>query len=140
MTNIKKDPGLYPSDWKPPTTIQDIQKIFEAHNFFYGRMIGGSKSHYHQEHPLDLIVFNANVVIPEYGKVWYGDVSITIDGDTLKEIAECLDTTLYVCDEMSARFGNENRPVKELISDSIWNTDEPVMNLEQWIENRKKYE
>jgi len=72
--------------------------------------------------------------------VWHGDVSITIDGDTLKEIAECLDTTLYVNDEMSARFGNENRPVKELISESLWNTDEPVMNLEQWIENRKKYE
>ncbi len=43
MTTIKQDPGTYPSDWKPPSTITDIQKIFESHNFFDGRMIGGSK-------------------------------------------------------------------------------------------------
>lgn len=138
MVDIQKEYGYqYPSDWKPPSTIADIQKIFKAYNFFDGRMIGGSKSFYCKEHPDDLIVFNANVVMPEFGKVWYGDISITLDGESLKEIAKCLDTILYVTDEMSARFGNENRPVKELILDSLWNTNEPVVNLEQWIENHK---
>jgi len=140
MTNIQQDPGIYPSDWKPPSTISDIQKIFEAHNFFDGRMIGGSKSFYYEEHPHDLIVFNANVVMPEFGKVWYGDLNLTEDYLVLREISECLDTTLFILPEMSARFGKEERPTKELISDSIWNTNEPVMNLEQWLKNRKNNE
>jgi hypothetical protein len=138
MTNAQKDPGIYPSDWKPPTNIQDIQKIFEAHNFFDGRMIGGSKTQYRKEHEGDLTVFNANIVMSEFGKVWFGDLNLTEDYLVLREIAECLDSTLYVNDEMSARFGNENRPVKELISESLWNTDEPIPDLDWYKEKINK--
>jgi len=122
MTNIQKDPGVYPSDWKPPNTITDIQKIFEAHNFFDGRMIGGSKTHYRKEHPDDLIVFNANVITKTYSKVFYGDINLTEDFDTLRKIAKCIGEPLYVLSEMSARFGNEDRPIEELLAESIWNT------------------
>ena len=131
MTDIQQDPGIYPSDWKPPSTILDIQKIFEAHNFFDGRMIGGSKSFYGQEHPDDLIVFNANIVMSEFGKVWYGDLNLTEDYLVLREIAECLDTTLYVLWESDGRFGEENKPFDELIKKSVWNTDE-VKPTKDW--------
>ena len=74
MTNTQRDPGIYPSDWKPPSTIADIQQTFEAHNFFDGRMIGGSKSHYHMEHPDDLIVFTqSDIVQPTTTSTDYGD-------------------------------------------------------------------
>ena len=116
--------GEYPSDFKPPESISDIQKIFEAHNFFGGRMIGGSKSFYRKEHEGDLIVFNANVVMPLFGKVWYGDLNLTEDYLVLREIAECLDTTLHVLWEMDARFGKENRPFEELINGEVWNTND----------------
>ncbi len=136
MTNAKKDPGFYPSDWKPPTNIQDIQKIFESHKFFGGRMIGSSKTHYRQEHPDDLIVFNANIIMPEYGKVWYGDLNLTEDHSTLREIAECLDTTLYVLWEMDARFGSENKAFKELETEAVWNTASVPFPTAKWYANK----
>ena len=140
MTDIQQDPGIYPSDWKPPSTILDIQKIFEAHSFFDGRMIGGSKSFYGQERPNDLIVFNANIVMSEFGKVWYGDLNLTEDYLVLREIAECLDTTLYVLWESDGRFGEENKPIDELIKKSVWNTTEDKPTKE-WYKNKmdKKY-
>ena len=130
----------YPSDWKPPTTILDIQKIFEAYNFFDGRMIGGSKTGYCTEYPDDLIVFNANVLIPNYGKVWYGDLNLTQDYILLKSIADSLDTTLYVLWEMDGRFGEEMKPIDELIKKAAWNTDE-VKPTKDWYKKKmdKKY-
>ncbi|MBC8428333.1 hypothetical protein H8D04_00475 [bacterium] len=141
MTDIQQDPGIYPSDWKPPSTIADIQKIFEAYKFFDGRMIGGSKSFYHKEHPDDLIVFNANVVMPEYGKVWYGDLNLTEDYLVLREIAECLNTTLYILWEMDCRFGKENRSTEQLIREDVWNTNEENPTTEWYKEKvRKRHE
>jgi len=122
MTDYKTDPGLYPSDWKALDSIEDIQKIFEAYDFFNGRMIGGSKHFYRKEHPNDLIVFNANVITKTHSKVFYGDINLTEDFGTLREIAKCIGEPLYVLSEMAARFGNEDRPIEELITESIWNT------------------
>ena len=132
--------GEYPSDFKPSVPVQEVQQFFEAHNFFGGRMIGGSKSHYHMEHPDDLIVFNANVLMPGYGKVWYGDLNLTEDYLVLREISECLDTTLYVLWESDGRFGEENKPIDELIKKSMWNTTDDKPNKE-WYKNKmdKKY-
>ena len=129
--------GEYPSDFKPPESISDIQKIFEAHNFFDGRMIGGSKSHYRKEHEGDLIVFNANIVMSEFGKVWYGDLNLTEDYLVLREIAECLDTTLYVLWESDGRFGDENKPLNELFDKSVWNTDELKPTID-WYKKKRE--
>ena len=52
--------GEYPSDFKPSVSVQEVQLFFEAYKFFDGRMIGGSKTGYRDQHPDDLIVFNAN--------------------------------------------------------------------------------
>ena len=141
MTDIQQDPGIYPSDWKPPTNIQDIQKIFEAYKFFDGRMIGGSKTTYRKNHPDDLIVFNANIVISEYGKVWYGDINLTEDYLVLREIAECLNTTLHILWEMDCRFGKESRPFEQLIREDVWNTNEENPTTEWYKEKvRKRHE
>jgi hypothetical protein len=137
MTDIQQDPGIYPSDFKPPSTILDIQKIFEAHNFFDGRMIGGSKSSYRKEHPDDLIVFNANVLMSGYGKVWYGDLNLTEDYLILREIAECLDTTLYVLWESDGRFGEETKPLNDLLDKAVWNTDE-IKPTKEWYKKKQK--
>ena len=141
MVDIQKEYEYqHPSDWKPPNNITDIQKIFEAYNFFDGRMIGGSKTGYCTEHSDDLIVFNANVLMPGYGKVWYGDLNLTQDYILLKSIAESLDTTLYILWESDGRFGEENKPIDELIKKAVWNTDE-LKPTKEWYKNKmdKKY-
>ena len=99
--------GEYPSDFKPSTSIQEIQQHFEAYNLHSGRMIGGSKSLYIKKHTEDYLV--------------------------LREISECLNTTLYVLWESDGRFGEENKPFDELIGKSVWNTDEPNPTKEWYL-------
>ena len=130
--------GEYPSDFKPDMIVEGIQQYFESHSLYVARMIGGSKMGYHTEHPDDLIVFNANVLIPDYGKVWYGDLNLTQDYILLKSIAESLDTTLYILWEMDARFGEEKKPIDELIKKSAWNTDEDKPTKDWYLSVKMK--
>ena len=79
--------------------------------------------------------------MPGYGKVWYGDLNLTEDYLVLREIAQNLNTDLYVLWEMDGRFGEENKPIDELIDKAVWNTDEdkPTRN---WYKKKMdiKYE
>ena len=127
--------GEYPSDFKPTVPVQEIQKYFEAHGFYDARMLGGTKMDYHTEHKDDLIIFNANVLMPGYGKVWYGDLNLTEDYLVLREIAETLNTELYVLWEMDARFGEEMKPLNELLDKAVWNTTEDNPTKE-WYKNK----
>ena len=130
----------YPSDFKPDVLVEETQQHFESHGFNTARMIGGSKSIYRKEHPKDLVIFNANVFMKDMGKVWYGDLNLTQDYIILKSIADSLDTTLYILWESDGRFGEENKPIDELIKKSVWNTTENKPTKE-WYKNKmdKKY-
>tara|TARA_B110001454_G_scaffold40241_1_gene39579 strand:+ start:1898 stop:2326 length:429 start_codon:yes stop_codon:yes gene_type:complete len=129
--------GEYPSDFKPTVPVQEVQQYFDAYSFHDGRMIGGSKTGYRSMHPDDLIIFNANVLMPGYGKVWYGDLNLTEDYKTLKKIAESLNSTLYILWEMDGRFGLEMKQLNELFDKAVWNTDEDKPTNE-WYRNKVK--
>lgn len=90
----------------------DIYQIFATNKLMLGRMISGSKSTYYQENPNNLIVFNANIVIETRGKIWHGDLDVTVDFQNLKKVAETLEEPLYVLREMDARFEHENSGFK----------------------------
>ena len=130
--------GEYPSDFKPSISVQEVQQFFNAHSFHNGRMIGGSKTGYRNMHPDDLIIFNANVLMPGYGKVWYGDLNLTEDYLALKEIAQNLNTELYVLRESHARFGEEDKPIDELFDKAVWNTSEDSPTLEWYLNKQEK--
>ena len=129
--------GEYPSDFKPTVPVQEVQQYFDAYSFHDGRMIGVSKTGYRSMHPDDLIIFNANVLMPGYGKVWYGDLNLTEDYKTLKKIAESLNSTLYILWEMDGRFGLEMKQLNELFDKAVWNTDEDKPTNE-WYRNKVK--
>jgi hypothetical protein len=101
-------------------------------------MIGGSKTGYRNMHPDDLIIFNANILMPGYGKVWYGDLNLTEDYLVLKEIAQNLNTELYVLRESHARFGEEDKPIDELFDKAVWNTSEDSPTLEWYLNKQEK--
>jgi hypothetical protein len=101
-------------------------------------MIGGSKSYYRKEHEGELIVFNANVLMPGYGKVWYGDLNLTKDYLTLREIAQNLNTELYILWETDGRFGEEMKPLNELFDKAVWNTTEDKPTLDWYREKMEK--
>ena len=129
--------GEYPSDFKPSVSVQEVQQYFDAYKFYDGRMLGGSKIDYRTQYPDDLIIFNANVLMPGYGKVWYGDLNLTEDYKTLKKISESLNTTLYILWEMDGRFGKEDKPIDELIGKAVWNTEE-VKPTNEWYRKKVK--
>jgi hypothetical protein len=77
-----------------------------------GRMISYSKSDYVVErHPDHVAVFNANVCIAE-GKLWHGDLDLTLDEPKLAALAEQISEIVYVLYERDGRFGtNEDEPL-----------------------------
>lgn len=105
--------GQYPSEFQEDP---HFYVVFATNGLTMGRMIGASKSTYCQEHQGDLIIFNANVITPEHGKVWFGDLNVTLDFDSLKNVADQLGEDLYILMEGDARFGYENEPIEVLIS------------------------
>ena len=130
--------GEYPSDFKPSTSIQEIQQHFEAYNLHSGRMLGGSKTGYTIERPNNLILFNANVLMKDIGKVWHGDLNLTADYLVLKDIAKSLNTTLYVLWESDGRFGEENKPLTALLDKAVWSTDDTKPTKEWYLNKQDK--
>ena len=132
--------GKYPSDFKPSKSVEEVQQFFEAYNFYDGRMLGGSKSGYSIQRPNNLILFNANVLMKGIGKVWYGDLNLTEDYLVLKDIAKSLNSTLYVLWESDGRFGEENKPLTELLDKAVWSTDD-TKPTKEWYKKKmdKRY-
>ena len=128
--------GTYPSDFAPSTNVIEIQKHFAAYDWYDGRILG-SKLNYSNNHVEDLVVFNSNIFMPLVGKVLYADVNLTEDCETLKEIAASLNTTLYVLWESDARFGEEDKPLNELLSKAVWNTSEDKLTKKAYIKRKK---
>ena len=87
-----------------------IEKTVEFFLGHKGHMVGGSKSIYSYDHPNNFVIFNANLVIDKT-KVWYGDIDLTLSIDNIKQLAEELNTDLYILYEMDARFENETSPL-----------------------------
>lgn len=83
-----------------------------------GRMISGSKSGYMSRYPTHDVVFNANLCTRSAGKVWFGDLDLTVDESNLLELRKELEQDgrvkpgedIFVLREMDARFENETKP------------------------------
>lgn len=75
-----------------------------------GRMVSGSKSGFSRIYPAHVPVFNGNLCTKSLGKIWYGDLDITMDEDKIKELSKILNEPIYVLYERDARFNHENNP------------------------------
>ena len=95
-----------------------VDELFRSKGLYCGRISSFSKSS-----PEGCkCVFNANVISPSRGKIWYGDLNLTKEGKKIKKIAEGMGETLYVLKEHDCRFDHENDPIPLLISKAVWNT------------------
>jgi len=97
------------SEFKPDF---DFFEVFEKHEYYVSRMLSGSKSGYVQAHPDNLVIFNGNIVIEKHGKIWYGDIDVTLDEEKLQVIANELCRDLYILSEHDARFENVSAGMK----------------------------
>jgi hypothetical protein len=96
-----------------------MDKIFNEKGFINGRMISGSKSFYREKNPNNEVYFNANIFVLGEGKIWYGDIDVTLDRDHLEEIAREIGKDLFILMESDGRFGNESLEDSEIIRRSI---------------------
>ena len=90
------------------------QLLFEMACEVFGhpaRLLSGSKSAYRTRFPEHKVVFNGNLCTKEYGKIWYGDIDVTLDAEKLDVLAEKIGVDIYVLYEMDGRFENEDKPV-----------------------------
>jgi hypothetical protein len=110
MVTIENENNIiFPSEFK---SDGDIYKLFSDNHLRIGRMISGSKSGYREQHPDNVVVFNANIITELRNKIFYGDLDLTVDIDNLTTIAKALGEPLYVLREMDARFENEDKDFK----------------------------
>lgn len=100
---------LHASDFVNQGLADRYRSAIEACLGEPGRLIGLSKSGYRDGHPLHLAVFNANVCL-EGGKVWWGDLDLTIDETRLADLAAQTGLTTYVLSESDGRFSYEDAP------------------------------
>jgi hypothetical protein len=68
------------------------------------------KHAYGAEHPDHILAFNASICIRRVGKIWWGDLDITIHGTRLQALADILHEPVYVLHEPDARFEREADP------------------------------
>lgn len=95
-------------------------EIFEGNKLFLGRLIGFSKTLYVRENPNHKAVFNSNVYTLQDGKIWYGDLDLNKDEETLKNIANQLQRDLFILREMDGRFSNEEKTTEEIKNKSVY--------------------
>lgn len=87
--------------------------IFRENGFHNGRMISGSKSGYTSRNKGNVVVFNARICTLSEGIIWWGDLDITKDEETLKIIAEQIGQSIYILRESDA--WNEESVSEKLI-------------------------
>ena len=101
--------------------LQTLEKILDETLGPRGRMISSSKSGYRERNPDNLTVFNSNLVLLEagekfglgskHGKVWFGDIDITKNHQSLKDLADRTNCEVVILAEMDGRFENESDPL-----------------------------
>lgn len=100
--------------------------FLKTEKLYNGRMISPSKSEYRERNPNSVVYYNANILTINDGKVWYGDLDLTKDGDALKRISDLLGETLYILKESDYRFENEDAPILESIKKAVWDTTQEI--------------
>lgn len=84
-----------------------------------GRLVSWSKSEYVTAHPSNRVYFNANIFTESEGKVWYGDLDVTVSMSVLQSIANEGKETLYILRELDGRFGNETIDISVIKSKAV---------------------
>jgi len=96
-----------------------MTEYFREEELINGRMLSYSKSSYRDLHPDNEVYFNANIFVLGEGKVWYGDIDVTKDRDSLERISSRLGKDLFILRELDGRFENEELKDSEIIAKSV---------------------
>ena len=89
---------------------REIVQAFKDETLHVDRMVAHfSKTLYNKNNPTHKTCYNANVFGEGLGKIWYGDLDLTLDSEKLQRIADRMERTLYVLSEGQGKWHNESR-------------------------------
>lgn len=120
-------------------TLETAEAVSRALGY-PGTMMSGSKSGYGKAHPKNIAVFNGNLATKESGKIWYGDLDVTLGSQKISDLAKEIQQDIYLLYEMDGRFENENSPKFERAV-FVYKKDgtiEPGSVIEAFIEKAKR--
>uniref|UniRef100_A0A7C3SML6 Uncharacterized protein n=1 Tax=Dictyoglomus turgidum TaxID=513050 RepID=A0A7C3SML6_9BACT len=113
---------------------EKYKDVFEKHGFKLGRLLSFSKGLYKTLYPKNFVLFNANIITRNTGKIWYGDLDLTKDEKVLKKISKEINKELFVLREIDCRFENEKLPFKVLKKRAIWSSKEGLL-VKSYLKN-----
>jgi hypothetical protein len=93
--------------------VDFAKEIAKKHLGYTSRLISGSKGQYRWDNPRNFVKFNANVCTLSHGKIWYGDVDVTLEEKKLLSLAKELKENIYLLSEMDARSFHDDDQEKE---------------------------
>jgi hypothetical protein len=94
-------------------------QLFRDENLVTGRLLSYSKSSYRERNPENEVYFNANIFVLGEGKIWYGDIDVTLEKEKLERIARSMGKDLFILREMDGRFEKEELKDSEIISRAV---------------------
>ena len=97
----------------------EVLGTFYENGLISGRMISGSKSFYRKNFPNNIVYFNANIFVLGEGKIWFGDLDLTIDQPSLERISMECGKKLYIVPELYGRFEYETASDEHVIRHSV---------------------
>jgi FAD synthase len=101
------------------TQTTRLREVLRAELGINGRMISGSKSGYRSAYPTHEVYFNANIFAQNEGKVWYGDIDLTLDHHKLQTVANITGCKLFILREHDGRFEFEDLSETEFIKKAV---------------------
>lgn len=116
MNDTAQSPLVLHLDGPPLPTNLEFKRTDEAARVAAeclgaaGRMLSHSKSFYYERHRGNHVAFNANVFSRRLGKLWWGDLDLTLDGPKLQALADRLGEEVVVLYEMDGRFERATDP------------------------------
>lgn len=99
--------------------MKQIREAFNSNGLIASRMISYSKSAYRDRFPENEVYFNSNIFVLGEGKVWFGDIDITLDREQLQKVASQIGKDLFILREMDGRFENETLSDSEIIKRAV---------------------
>ena len=93
--------------------------VFYERGIIPGRMVGWSKSGYVSRNPGNEVYFNANIFVLGEGKIWFGDLDLTIDRQMLEDISTETGKKFYILRESDGRFSNDELSDQQILERAI---------------------
>lgn len=99
--------------------LQTAFKAFLRKNLACGRLVSYSKSRYRDQNPNNIVMFNANIFVEDLGKIWYGDLDLTVSESDLRDIATEIGKPLYILREMDGRWTNDELDIRQIRNKAV---------------------